>query len=119
MKKIILITLILGVSKNLNSQTIVFNDHCIFTPNKNFVRVVETPDGSGFLQATFFSGDVLGKVSQKGQAFAKSHVYVDFATPNDTVRPLQVNNTYFSVYDEAKTQTTNGKTETVYPICRR
>ena len=131
MKKIILITLILGVSKNLNSQTIVFNDHCIFTPNKNFVRVVETPDGSGFLQATFFSGgnaiflfsdgrgDVLGKVSQKGQAFAKSHVYVDFETPNDTVRPLQVNNTYFSVYDEAKTQTTNGKTETVYPICRR
>ena len=131
MKKIILITLILGVSKNLNSQTIVFNDHCIFTPNKNFVRVVETPDGSGFLQATFFSGgnaiflfsdgrgDVLGKVGQKGQAFSKSHVYVDFVTHNDTVRPLQINNTYFSVYDEVKTQITNGKTETVYGICRR
>ena len=131
MKKIILLTLILGVSQNLNSQTIVYNDYCIYTPNKNFVRVLETPDGSGLLQATFFSGgnaiflfsdgrgDVLGTVGQKGQAFAKSHVYVDFVTPNDRVRPLQVNNTYFSVYDDPKVQTTNGQSETVYPICRR
>ncbi len=130
MKKILL-TLILGVSTNVNSQTIVYNDYCLFTPNKNFVRVLETPDGSGLLQATFFSGgnaiflfsdgrgDVLGKVGQKGQAFSKSHVYVDFVTHNDTVRPLQINNTYFSVYDEQKTQITNGKKETVYPICRR
>lgn len=131
MKKIILLTLLLGVSNNLKSQSIRYNDYCIFTPNKNFVRVLETPDGSGLQQATFFSGgnaiflfsdgrgDVLGKVGQKGQAFAKYHVYVDFAAPNDTLRPLQVNNTYFSVYDEVKTQITNGKTETVYPICRR
>lgn len=131
MKKIILLTLILGVSNNLNSQSIRYNDYCIYTPNKNFVRILESPDGSGLLQATFFSGgnaiflfsdgrgDILGKFGQKGQAFAKSHVYVDFAAPSDTLRPLQIGSVSFSIYDEPKTQITNGKVETVYPICRR
>lgn len=128
MKKIILLTLILGVSNNLKSQTIRYNNYCIFTPNKNFVRVIEH---AGYLQATFYSGgnaifhyadlngDVLGTVGRKGQAFSKSHVYVNSPNQNQTLRPLQINNTYFSVYDEQKKQMINGKTETVYPICRR
>lgn len=129
MKKIIFLTLILGVSTNVNSQTIVYNDHCVFTPNKNFVRVVS--GSGGYLQATFFSGGnaifhyadftgrVLGTSGRKGAAFAKAHVYVQSPNAAQTLRPLQINNISFSVYDEAKTQTTNGKTETVYPICRR
>lgn len=129
MKKIIFLTLILGVSTNVNSQTIVYNDYCIFTPNKNFVRVV-SGDG-GYLQATFFSGGsaifhyadftgrVLGTSGRKGTAFAKVHVYVQSPNTEQTLRPLQINNVSFSVYDEQKTQTTNGKTETVYGICRR
>ena len=129
MKKIIFLNLILGVSTNVNSQTIVYNDYCIFTPNKNFVRVV-SGDG-GYLQATFFSGGsaifhyadltgrVLGTSGRKGAAFAKAHVYVQSPNTAQTLRPLQINNVSFSVYDEQKTQTTNGKTETVYPICRR
>jgi len=129
MKKIIFLTLILGVSTNVNSQTIVYNDHCVFTPNKNFVRVVS--GSGGYLQATFFSGGnaifhyadftgrVLGTSGRKGAAFAKAHVYVQSPNAAQTLRPLQINNVSFSVYDEAKTQTTNGKTETVYPICRR
>lgn len=129
MKKIIFLTLILGVSKNVNSQTIIYNDYCIFTPNKNFVRVV-SGDG-GYLQATFFSGGsaifhyadltgrVLGTSGRKGEAFAKAHVYVQSPNTEQTLRPLQINNVSFSVYDEQKTQTTNGKTETVYGICRR
>jgi hypothetical protein len=111
MKKIIFLTLILGVSTNVNSQTIVYDNYCVFTPNKNFVRVVS--GSGGYLQATFFSG---------GSAifhFAKAHVYVQSPNAAQTLRPLQINNISFSVYDEAKTQTTNGKTETVYPICRR
>lgn len=131
MKKIILLTLFLGVSTNVNSQTIIYNDYCIYTPNKNYVRVVETPDGSGLLQATFFSGgnaifhfsdgrgDILGRIGQKGQAFAKSHVYVDFAAPSNTSRPLQIGSIFFSIYDQAQEQMTNNRSETVYPICRR
>ena len=129
MKKIIFLTLILGVSTNVNSQTIIYNEYCIFTPNKNFVRVV-SGDG-GYLQATFFSGGsaifhyadltgrVLGTSGRKGAAFAKAHVYVQSPNTAQTLRPLQINNVSFSVYDEQKTQTTNGKTEKVYPICRR
>jgi len=129
MKKIISLILFIGVSKNLYSQTIVYNDYCIYTPNKNFVRVVS--GSGGYLQATFFSGGnaifhyadltgrVLGTTSRKGAAFAKSHVYVQSPNAAQTLRPLEINNISFSVYDEAKTQTTNGKTETVYPICRR
>ena len=129
MKKIIFLILCIGVSKNVNSQTIVYNSHCIFTPNKNFVRVVS--GSGGYLQATFFSGGtaifhyadftgkVLGTSGRKGAAFAKAHVYVQSPNTAQTLRPLQINNVSFSVYDEAKTQTTNGKTETVYPICRR
>jgi hypothetical protein len=128
MKKIFLI-LILGVSSNVNSQTIVYNSYCVFTPNKNFVRVV-AGDG-GYLQATFFSGGsaifhyadltgkVLGTAGRKGSAFARSHVYVNSPNTAQTLRPLQINNVSFSVFDEQKTQVTNGKTETVYPICRR
>ena len=93
------------------------------------MRVVS--GSGGYLQATFFSGGnaifhyadltgrVLGTTSRKGAAFAKSHVYVQSPNAAQTLRPLEINNISFSVYDEAKTQTTNGKTETVYPICRR
>lgn len=128
MKKIILLALILTVSNNLKSQTIRYNDYCIFTPNKNFVRVIEH---EGYLQSTFYSGGsaifhyadftgkILGTASRKGAAFAKFHVYVQSPNKNQTLRPLQINNTYFSVYDEQKTQITNGKTEKVYGICRR
>lgn len=130
MKKIILLTLILGVSNNLKSQTIRYNDYCIYTPNKNFVRILKTPD-SNFLQAVFYSGGnavfhyadltgkVLGTTGRKGQAFSKSHVYVNSPNQNQTLRPLQINNVSFSVYDEQKIQVTNGKTEAVYGICRR
>ena len=129
MKKIIFLTLILGVSTNVNSQTIIYNDYCLFTPNKNFVRVFS--GAGGYLQATFFSGGsaifhyadltgrVLGTSGRKGAAFAKAHVYVQSPNTAQTLRPLQINNISFSVYDEQKTQVTNGKTETVYPICRR
>ena len=129
MKKIIFLTLILGVSTNVNSQTIVYDNYCVFKKNKNFVRVVS--GSGGYLQATFFSGGnaifhyadftgrVLGTSGRKGAAFAKAHVYVQSPNAAQTLRPLQINNVSFSVYDEAKTQTTNGKTETVYPICRR
>ncbi|NSY35433.1 hypothetical protein DS891_17990 [Pseudoalteromonas sp. JC28] len=129
MKKIILLTLILTVSNNLKSQTIRYNNNCIYTPNKNFVRVVS--GSGGYLQATFFSGGsaifhyadftgkVLGTSGRKGAAFAKAHVYVQSPNTAQTLRPLQINNVSFSVYDEQKTQVTNGKTETVYPICRR
>ncbi len=129
MKKIILLTLILGVSNNLKSQSIRDNDYCIYKPNKNFVRVVS---GSGsYLHATFYSGGnaifhyadftgkVLGTAGSKGAAFSKSHVYVQSPNAAQKLKPLQINNISFSVYDEQKTQVTNGKTEKVYPICRR
>lgn len=121
--------LFIGITNNLNSQTIVYNDHCVFTPNKNFVRVVS--GAGGYLQATFFSGGnaifhyadltgrVLGTSGRKGAAFSKAHVYVQSPNTAQTLRPLQINNVSFSVYDEQKTQVTNGKTETVYGICRR
>ena len=79
MKKIIfLIALLIS---DLQAATTIFTNECIFTPNRDFVKIHVL---NGLKQATFFSGgiaifhfsdgngDILGTSSSNGQAFISS-----------------------------------------------